>query len=567
MNFTTLPTELLQKISDETSSADSKSLRLVCKAFAALLQKDLLHSLLIHINGQTPTAHRGLDILEHLANTREHAARCATQELVIDYIESPPLAQDPDIKITLEEFEARWKASLVPALQSLTSVKKLRFRFGFTKSDEIFTAVIGYIKSIIPRLRILEVYAIDSSPCYSTRLEETLSILNDPQLHDLTSFSLDTEGGAEVNDALVASLISVAANIVKTSRTSLERFKFNIPVLNGWSALSPPRTLQNLFGQNTSESLRALTHLTLDNTTISDIRSRTPTLPQLSSLTHLSCPEPSNLHPPNAPPTNLNLPHASHNYRFGFWTALANTPVPLRSLRHATASPEMLAYLCSYSGELQELDISCYHTPGANAVEEAMGIDLWDRVVQHHQPSLRVLRVSSDCEGWGMLGAQTPEDFRRQSPDPFPELQELEPSVLPHGYMGLILNLIFQPKLFPSLQQLLVKFPYRPDAGSSRFGVRNMRREIYITDIGTETIMAHKFTFPRTPLNSSPGPSAPGHKELNQVQTWPQPSESTSTPAAVAPIKELHLPDVAVLQSQVSRNRRSAGVCTFVLDC
>ncbi|TFK24796.1 hypothetical protein FA15DRAFT_669115 [Coprinopsis marcescibilis] len=497
-----LPMELVQKISSKGTLEDLKSLRLVCKAFAALLQRDMMHTLVISISGQDQDPQRGFGILNYLASSEECPAQTAIQELVIEHI-YPPRQDSTEVN---EQFDARWKASLVPALQSLKHIRKLRLRFQFTESDEMFVAVLGCIRPMMPGLRELEVFGIDSSPHYSMRVGEMLSLLSDSPLHNLTSFGVET-AGSQLTDALVTSLTSLAAKVMETSRTNLQRVIFNVPVLDGWSTLSPPATLQEFFGQNTTGPFCALTHLTLNNDFVSDIRSKTTTLPHLCSLTHLRCPLKYRYNSISTG-TKAALNQAG---KFGFWTVLANTGVRLRSLKDATVSHEMLLYLRSYSGELQELEIACYHTHGEEAVQQEMGADLWNRVIPQHQLTLRSLHISSNCRGWWFFGPQTEDYFQNHS---FPQLQQLKVSVERHrseqgrrsqrDYVNLLLDYVTQSELFPSFTDLLLKFPLHPPPPGSWCGTGRFEAGEMIAEEEKSKILAQKFDTPRASDSEAP---------------------------------------------------------------
>ncbi|TFK17264.1 hypothetical protein FA15DRAFT_342739 [Coprinopsis marcescibilis] len=165
--------------------------------------------------------------------------------------------------------------------------------------------------------------------------------------------------------------------------------------MQAWASLDPPGTLQTLFGfGQDQEPFAALTHLTVDGDLVSGVRSATATLPQLSALTHLSCPVARHTSQSASCAETKGILEGAGE--FGFWAALANTGVRLRSLKDATASREMLAYLGSYSAlDLQELEVRCFSgrddwddwDAGVDGGEkQEMGAELWRVVVgvSHH---------------------------------------------------------------------------------------------------------------------------------------------------------------------------------------
>ncbi|TFK19111.1 hypothetical protein FA15DRAFT_660159 [Coprinopsis marcescibilis] len=444
---------------------------------------------------------QGLDVLEFLANAESNlrAANTATKELVIRSIsttEHGPKSAEAD------GYERRLKKCLVPALQSLGNIKVLRLNYTFTSLDWISAAVFACIKGMIPSLRGLHVSNIILGASYCARHAEVISILSDPQLHGLTSYAIASTGEV-TNEDLVSSLTCIAANVLATSRTTLQSFTLDIPAANLRSSSMPPATFQTLLGQKPT----TLTHLTLDNDFVSQIRSTTPMLPQLSSLTHLSCPKRCRY---RYGATNTHTKGIRNESEFGFWKALANTGVRLRSLKDARATREMLAYLSSYSAELRELQITLYHTQDEEAAQQEMGADLWSHVITLHQPSLCSLHISSDCGGWWLFGPQTQDYFESHS---FPLLQELKISVeskfesavlhmQPDDYVNSLLDQIVQPELFPSLTKLLVAFPPPPNVPNRWCGPAKR-----IMERGKSKILAQKFRLP-VPSRSVVGPDS-----------------------------------------------------------
>ncbi|TFK19125.1 hypothetical protein FA15DRAFT_674717 [Coprinopsis marcescibilis] len=541
-HLSSLPTELLQTISAEATFADLKSLRLVCKTFASLLQAEVLHRLVISIHGAN--IGQGLDVLEFLANADSgvHAANTATKQLDICSISTTGWHDYGSAEA--DEYERRLKECLVPALQSLGHVKVLSLNYAFTNSDWISAAVFGCIKSMIPSLHGLHVSNINLCANYCTTHPEVLSILSDPQLRGLTSYAIATTGDV-ANEDLVSSLTSIAANILATSSTTLEIFTLDIPAAHLWSSSTPPGTFQTLLGQKTT----TLTHLTLDNGFVSQIRSTTPVLPQFSSLTHLSCPTRFQYRHRVDDTLTKSKPIRNES-EFGFWQALTNTRVRLHSLKDATASREMLAYLSSYSAELQELQIILYHSRDEAAAQQEMGEDLWSRVITLHRPSLRSLHISSNCRGWWFFGPHTHDYFKSH---PFPLLQELKICVeskfksivsqtRPEDYVNDLLDQIVQPELFPSLTQLIVAFPPPPGVPHVRYGPakRIMRRE-------KSKILAQKFKLP------GPSRSVVGPDSLQSPEHAQHPSTGSIA----------HIPTVVALDCRTSQRYRP---CTPTSD-
>ncbi|TFK19123.1 hypothetical protein FA15DRAFT_223108 [Coprinopsis marcescibilis] len=456
-----LPLELVQNISGQADISDVKSLRLVCKTFAMLLAGDLFYCLVIDMSKSQDR----LEILSSLASDEAHPARTATRELSIHRIDL-----DGSSEVT---------SCLIPALQSLGNLRKLRLRYFFTDLEWIYTPVLECLKPMLPRITTLEVSRVSAElKRPNDRQEALIAFLSNPGISRLASFAIDCGGGSQQN--ISSALATAVANVIERSRSHLVSLAFGFP--SGTSIRNAPATtLRTIFGPSTHSSFPVLTHLTLAEDVICNIRSCTPTIPQFSSLKHLTCVR---------KPAKRPIVVENQLNTFGFWTALANTGVRLHSIKEATATHELLNYLKSYSGELQELQIKRYRSHGDGKDKwQDLGEEFWSRIVPLHHESLRLLHIRSNCSGWWSFGPITRHIFQSHA---FPELEELLLNVhsparksadLRKGYVITLLDFVSQSQLFRSLRELAIMFPIAPTGGwcgtgRTRLERRYTRREI-----------------------------------------------------------------------------------------
>ncbi|TFK18140.1 hypothetical protein FA15DRAFT_710139 [Coprinopsis marcescibilis] len=398
-----LPLELVQNISGQADISDVKSLRLVCKAFAEVAAGDLFYCLVIDMNNLKPQ--NGFDILLSLASDGSHPARTATRELSIQRI-------DLDEPVEVTSF-------LIPALKSLGNLKKLRLCYLFTELDWIYTPVLECLKPMMPRITALEVSLIYADPQMpDDKTKAFTALLNSAQISRLTSFAIDSSRGGGPRQDIGSHLPTAALSVIEKSSSHLQSLAFRMPSLGPLKNTSTPTTLQTIFGPSTRSSFAVLTHLTISDEIICNMRSSTPTVPQLNSLKHLTC------MPQMTTTIDFEPPIVGNQQpTFDFWTALANTGVRLQSIKGARATRELFHYLESYSGELQELHIKCYraHNDGKDKWQD-LGEELWNRIVPLHHTSLRILQIRSNCDGWWSFGPLTQDVFQIHA---FPELEEL----------------------------------------------------------------------------------------------------------------------------------------------
>ncbi|TFK19122.1 hypothetical protein FA15DRAFT_674715 [Coprinopsis marcescibilis] len=457
-----LAPELIQEIGNKAPIQDVKSLRLVCRKLSTLVEGDLFHSLEIHLHpyDRSGVYKRALEIFETLAKAKGHSVETATRKLVITNV-SLPIKRNDHREITGDEFERRLKAALVPALQSLKNIRNIRLNYNFTKLDWVFHGVLESLNPIIPQLSGLDIYGIDSDKLWNPRNTALLTLLNDPRLLQLSHFSITTEGQGE-NQAFFASLITAMRTTLTKSSTRLKSFKCGLPAI--WSQRP---ILHAVFGPDIPNSgFPALTHIALGSEIIpgSHICRGAPTLPQFTSLQRLDCLLVYRQ-------GKANGTHQVHAGTLSFWELLADTGVRLRSIRNAIVSDELLKYLCSYSGELNELSVSCQHSAGSQQAQQAMGVEFWTRVIPLHCSFLREIQVHTSCMGWWIYGSKTQETLSAYS---FPELRRLRIGVQKHerystvtdepnkDYMATLVNLIVQSGNFPALVELNPDFPSYP---------------------------------------------------------------------------------------------------------
>ncbi|TFK19124.1 hypothetical protein FA15DRAFT_674716 [Coprinopsis marcescibilis] len=464
-----LPLELVQNISGQAEISDVKSLRLVCKAFAMLLAGDLFYCLVIDMSKSQDR----LEILSSLASDESHPARTATRELSIQRIDL-----DEPSEVT---------SCLIPALQSLGNLRKLRLRYFFTDLEWIYTPVLECLKPMLPRITTLEVSRVNAELIRpNIRQEALIAFLSDPGISRLASFAIDCGGGSQQN--INSALVTAAANVVERSRSHLECLAFGFP--SGISIRNTPATtLRTIFRPSPHSSFPVLTHLTLAEDIICDIRSCTPTVPQFSSLKHLTCvPKPA-----KRPIAVENQPNT-----FDFWTALASTGVRLHSIKEATATHELFHYLKSYSGELQELQINRFRAHGDGKDKwQDLGEEFWSCIVPLHHASLRLLHIRSNCDGWWSFGPITQDIFQSHA---FPALEELLLNVhssaqtsadLRKGYVITLLDLVSQSQLFGSLKKLVIMFPIAPTGGWCGTGRATLEGRYTRTE--SSNILAHSW--------------------------------------------------------------------------
>ncbi|TFK24798.1 hypothetical protein FA15DRAFT_389564 [Coprinopsis marcescibilis] len=393
----TLPLELVQNIGGQAAISDVKSLRLACKTFAALLAEDLFYCLVIDISRRdVQQQHRGFEILASLVSAESHPAWTATRELSIQ-------------QINLDEPSWQVASCLIPALKSLRNLTKIR--------------------PVIPRISGLEISGItnttDLQPCDGNRMGVLISFLSNPQISLLETFAISSHGQG-LESHIGSPLVTAATGVIDKSRHNLKSLAFVFPFAR---PTPTPPTIQCVFGPSTLRaSFPVLTHLIMAEEIIYNIRSSTRTVPQFSSLKHLTCISREQMRPPS-------LIADSRPNTFDFWTALANTGVRLHSIKDATATHEMLHYLKSYSGELQELRIKRFRIRYEADKWQGLGEEFWNHVIPLHDTSLRLLHVQTNCNGWWSFGPVTQHVF---SIYPFPQLEELKINIdtMAHGTLA-----------------------------------------------------------------------------------------------------------------------------------
>ncbi|TFK18143.1 hypothetical protein FA15DRAFT_273840 [Coprinopsis marcescibilis] len=423
-HFLSLAPELIYRIGDEAELEDLLALRLACKSCAALLRWIVYRSLTIDIKWDTYSP--VLDKLELLAKTKDHPARLATKELNLKLISGTYGRRDTKVV----SYERRVKALLVPALQALKNVSKLRWNNSFAKVQQVEKDVLGGIKHIIPNLTSLEISGINIgySNSYDNlgSLETPLEILANPRLPRLTRLAISAHGQKDPshgpNMVFLSSLMKATTKILANSRATLQSFEFRIPFGAVAAHGSFPPTFQTLFklesvdsivSPNSSDasvpmdSYTALTHLVIDTDFISAVRSATLTIPQLPSLQSLDIWQAYDYYP-------ARTPEAALSTKVDIWTALINTRVRLRSLTKINISPDFLQYLSANSSgaELGKLEITCHvnmdisNSNGERETRERqrqqeMGAELFTRAIIPHRAFLESFAIWTNNSGLG----------------------------------------------------------------------------------------------------------------------------------------------------------------------
>ncbi|KAH6912257.1 hypothetical protein BKA70DRAFT_829776 [Coprinopsis sp. MPI-PUGE-AT-0042] len=362
VTFTELPLELSLAIAKVTLS-DVLVLRLVCKAFAEALMDIALRRIVIDTTGRSEIETCQLEPLKTLAEIDErHPVRGLARILEVKHWNP-----DPDLQVeAVGHLEA--------ICRNLTRIESLVWSFGsvylspgsLNRSNAV---VLQALRPMIGRLREVDLLAFQN---------DQVPILED--LSPLTRLLIQPHPRLPI--VVAAPVWKHVINAIERSQDTLRDLILHIEPND-----NPNRSIQDALDR--SMSLPRLTSLAL----IDDLgrRSKTTTLPQLSSLQSLSLfgnREGSDIWP-ESQPDNI-------------FVALKESGIRLQRVAAPQSSP-LLDYLGSYEGILQDVEIADPEQPMVGSDDrKALALRFFQKIVPKHQSSLRKIVMISDDEfsGW-----------------------------------------------------------------------------------------------------------------------------------------------------------------------
>ncbi|KAH6912259.1 hypothetical protein BKA70DRAFT_829787 [Coprinopsis sp. MPI-PUGE-AT-0042] len=456
MNIMELPPELLSAIASTAQPRDIPKLRLVCKAFAGASIDIALRRIVVDTSGSSEIEGCRMDVLRTLAEVDEHhLVRVLARSLEIKRW-SPGPGQQVEAVGHLEAI-----------CRNLTQVESLIWSWGsFHPSSGALNRSTDVVQALRPMIACLrEVDLLAFQPDQAPILED-LSLL--------TRFFIQPHGYLPV--VVATPVWKQAVKVIERSQDTLQDlFLYIIP------DNSPKLSIQDvLWNNNRPTSFPRLTSLALYVDLA--IRSKSTTLPQLSSLQSLSL--------LGGIEESDSWPQAKEN----IFVALRQSGIRLRRVCAPQSTP-LLDYLESYDGILQDVEIEDPEEPMTETDDrKALAMRFFQKIVPKHQSSLQgITMISDEDDGWAFGDVNTSMFI-----GPLPMLESLRISIRMAGvdhHLKTFLDSVLRPSHFPRLRRIELY----PERSKSYAQAAFTRLRGYLLTVGREADagLVMNWIFPR----------------------------------------------------------------------